>query len=53
MNIKIKINKQTLECNTDDESVTVNHVLDLGDEIEVELSKPDEQLNLIGTIWQS
>ena len=52
MNIKIKINKYTLEYVIDDASVTVNHILDLGDEIEIEISKPDEQLTL-GTPWQS
>ncbi len=52
MIIKIKINKETLECITDDNSVIVNHVLDLGDQIEIELSKPDEQFNTIGSPWQ-
>lgn len=38
---KIKINKETLEYTIDDELITVNHIIDNGIEIELEISKPD------------
>jgi hypothetical protein len=52
MIIKIKINKETLECISDDNSVIINHVLDLGDQIEIELSKPDPEQEMTGIPWQ-
>jgi hypothetical protein len=41
MLIKIKINKQTLECTTDDANVTVNNTSDNGIELEIEISKSE------------
>jgi hypothetical protein len=44
MIIKIKFNKETLEWESEDQSVTVNHILVSGDDIEIEVSKPDPEI---------
>ena len=43
MLIKIKINKQTLECTTDDDTIVINHIIDNGTELEIEISKPESE----------
>lgn len=52
MIIKIKINKTTQECTTDDASVVVNSFIETNDEIEVELSRPDPEQPMNSIPWQ-
>jgi hypothetical protein len=52
MLIKLKINKQTLEWTSDDESVVMNHFIEKDDEFEIEISKPDPELQTNNTPWQ-
>ena len=42
MLVKIKINKETLEVETDGD-FTVNHILQQDNILELELSKPDQE----------
>lgn len=42
MIVKIKINKETLEVETDSDFI-VNHILQQDNTIELELSKPDQE----------
>ena len=52
MIIKIKIDKQTLKCTTNDESVVVNYFLETDNEFEIEISKPDPELQTNNMPWQ-
>ena len=44
MLLKIKINKETLEVITDDAEVVVNQISDNGIELEIEISKPEPEI---------
>lgn len=52
MIIKIKINKTTKECTTDDSSVVINNFIETDNEIEVELSRPDPEQPMNDIPWQ-
>jgi hypothetical protein len=54
MLIRIKINKNTFETTSDDSEVVFNRVDIEGDFIEIELSKPDPELNTFErpSTWQ-
>jgi hypothetical protein len=54
MLIKLKINKNTFETTSDDSQVVFNRVDIEGDFIEIELSKPDPELNIFErpSTWQ-
>lgn len=43
MIITVKINKDTLQCITDDDLVVVNYINETDNEIELQLSKPDPE----------
>lgn len=44
MIIRLSIDKNTLEVESSDDSVTVNWVNETSDKIEIEISKPDESI---------
>jgi hypothetical protein len=52
MLVKIKINKQTLEWSTDDDTVVVNHFIEKDHEFEIEISKPDPESPTTTETWQ-
>jgi hypothetical protein len=43
MLVKITINKQTLECTTDDNTIVINHIIDNDTELEIEISKSEPE----------
>ena len=51
MIIKLQIIKNDLQVITDDSDVTINYIQSNGDLIEIEISKPDPEINI--TPWQS
>lgn len=54
MLIKFKINKNTFEASSEDSELAFNRVDIEGDFIEIELSKPDPELNIFErpSTWQ-
>jgi len=47
MIIRITVNKETLEWTSDDPEVSVNKLVDTGEFLEIEVSKPDPQLDTL------
>jgi len=44
MLLNIKINKETLEVITNDAGVIINNISDNGTELEIEISKPESEI---------